>query len=253
MWLVNLAPPIRLATLDVTSMSHIFRYPSSMNLIVGLHRRVRRRRLGEKIMKGVVVAGGVGLVAGAGLFGIVLAGLAMMQFAPIVEPEGSKRAPITVIHKKPEPPPSPPQAQTTRTPKPAPFVRPTSAAPTAPPVPDEIAASPQPAPFGPAPAAEAPPPAAPVVATARPIGAPPRPVFPARAEERGREGTVVVRLIVGADGDVISATIVSEEPGDLGFGQAALAAVRRTKFEPKRVDGAATLGEFTYSIRFRLD
>jgi periplasmic protein TonB len=211
-----------------------------MNVVVELDRRDRRRRLGEKDMKDVVVARGAGFVAGLGLVGAIMAGLAMMRFAPIAEHGGLK------------PPPLPPPEPDAKTQKPTQNIRQTAPIPFAPPEPVDFTPSPQLAPFVPAPPEPAPGPTISVIEIARPIGAPPRPSYPTRAEERGREGTVVVRLIVGADGDVTSAAIISEDPTGFGFGQAALAAVRRTKFEPKRVDGAATLGEFTYTVRFRL-
>jgi protein TonB len=204
----------------------------------------------ERIMKDVIVARGVGLIAGLGLLGLLLAGLAMMRFAPFAEPDGPKPAPIALIEIETEPPPPPvlDRTQPVRTPRPTPSV------PTAPAVPVEIVAAPNPAPLRVIPAPSAPPaPVAAAIETARPLGAPPRPIYPARALQREREGVVVVRLIVETDGDVTSAAIVSEEPAGFGFGAAALAAVRRTKFEPKRDDGAATLGEFTYNVRFRLD
>jgi TonB family protein len=127
----------------------------------------------------------------------------------------------------------------------APPARPVEAPP---PVIAALPPSPEPAPAAPA---DPPAPAAPVVSFARPIGAPPRPVYPQRAAERGREGAVKISLIISPNGTVKSASIVSETPPSMGFGQAALAAVLRTRFEPKQVNGVPTESEFAYVVRFR--
>lgn len=203
-------------------------------------------------MKDVVFARGIGLAAALVLVGLVVSGLAMMQIAPIAGLDGPRPPPVELIRPKVEPPPPLPPVEPIR-PRPTQTVRPTEPAPFAPPTEVDIQPSPQPAPFIPAPIVAIPQPAPAVIETARPLSAPPRPIYPERALARDRQGVVVVRLIVGADGDVTSAAIVSEDPPGFGFGQAALAAVRRTKFEPKRIDGAPTLGEFTYTVRFRLN
>jgi protein TonB len=77
------------------------------------------------------------------------------------------------------------------------------------------------------------------------------PVYPALARERGQEGRVVVRLVVGADG--VPADIrLAESSGVAALDAAALDAVRQWRFAPARRAGAAVAEERLAPVVFRL-
>ncbi|NNU15202.1 energy transducer TonB [Parvularcula sp. ZS-1/3] len=71
------------------------------------------------------------------------------------------------------------------------------------------------------------------------------PEYPRAAERRDLEGEVIVSIVVGDDGSVSSATVVSATPPGI-FDTAATRAVQRWKFEPGK---PATL---TKKIQFKL-
>ncbi|MDQ6684554.1 MAG: energy transducer TonB, partial [Pseudomonadota bacterium] len=73
------------------------------------------------------------------------------------------------------------------------------------------------------------------------------PVYP--PEAKLQEGTVVLRLLISADGRVDDAAVVRAYPPDL-FEAAALAAWRAAKFEPGRVLGVAVKSQMTIEVRF---
>ncbi len=149
-------------------------------------------------MKDAVVARGVGLIARLSLLGLLLAGLALLRFAPLVEPDGPKPAPISIIQTKPRPrpqpqPPPPPPPEPVRSQE-APKSRPTPPFAEAPAAPVAIVAPPNAAPM----TALTPPSAlaatvAATIETARPLGAPLRPIYPKRWLQSAREGVVVIR------------------------------------------------------------
>ena len=62
------------------------------------------------------------------------------------------------------------------------------------------------------------------------------PVYPAAALERGIEGAVTVSYDVTVDGEVANARVVASDPAGV-FDDAALAAVRSWRFNPRLVDG----------------
>lgn len=64
----------------------------------------------------------------------------------------------------------------------------------------------------------------------------PGPVYPPAAKTDGIEGRVTVVYDIEVDGRVTHLSVVSSEPAGV-FDQAALAAVSRWKFNPRRVDG----------------
>jgi len=90
---------------------------------------------------------------------------------------------------------------------------------------------------GPAPVEEPPPPPPPPPppAPAKPKGAV-QPDYPEIAQQNGWEGRVIVRAHVTESGDVDDAT-VSKSSGHQELDDAAVAAVKRTKFEPGTRDG----------------
>ena len=64
------------------------------------------------------------------------------------------------------------------------------------------------------------------------------PVYPARAQERGIEGYVVVEFSIATDGTVKDAFILESQPAKI-FDRAALRAIRKWKYKPKVEDGQA--------------
>ena len=80
----------------------------------------------------------------------------------------------------------------------------------------------------------------------------PPPVYPALARRREQQGTVTVRVLVGADGAVESAE-VAESSGFDSLDDAALETVRaRWRFVPARHDGLAVESWVLVPIRFAL-
>ncbi|MCZ7586456.1 MAG: TonB family protein [Deltaproteobacteria bacterium] len=70
------------------------------------------------------------------------------------------------------------------------------------------------------------------------VSAPPKllrmvpPEYPTLAKKSGREGRVVLKVHIGADGRVVSATVSRAEPPGMGFEQAALTAVKKWRYSP---------------------
>ena len=79
----------------------------------------------------------------------------------------------------------------------------------------------------------------------------PSPEYPAEALAAGKEGRVVLRVKVGADGRVQAAS-VQRSSGHAEFDQAALTAVRRWQFRPATRTGVATAIEIAVPIRFEI-
>jgi TonB family protein len=76
--------------------------------------------------------------------------------------------------------------------------------------------------------------------------------YPPSAASRGIEGVVEVSFSVSIDGTVNDVTVVSAEPADV-FNQAAIAAVRRWKYEPKTVNGTPVEAHMQLSLEFKMD
>jgi protein TonB len=87
---------------------------------------------------------------------------------------------------------------------------------------------------------------------------PPRPLlrlspsYPPRARMRGLEGTVVVEFVVGRDGAVRDAEVVSAEPPGV-FEHAARHAVSRWRFEPGMKSGVAVPARVRQRLAFSLE
>ncbi|HWQ88120.1 TonB family protein, partial [Brevundimonas sp.] len=76
--------------------------------------------------------------------------------------------------------------------------------------------------------------------------------FPERALSRGIEsGTVRVSCAVQPNGSLTDCQVRSEDPAGAGFGQAALAAARRSRVSPRTVDGAAVGARVEWTQRYR--
>lgn len=105
----------------------------------------------------------------------------------------------------------------------------------------------------PPPAAAAPSPDAPRVA-GRDVPWPKRtksvkPAYPLEAQAIGQRGIVIVQLVVGTDGKVVSADVVRSVPP---FDEPALAAVREWEYEVTRVDGRPVPVLLTIPITFAM-
>lgn len=75
--------------------------------------------------------------------------------------------------------------------------------------------------------------------------------YPADALDEGVGGTVIVQLVVNADGTPTDAVAVRSP--DERLGAAAVAAVRRTRFRPGRQDGVPVRARMTLPVRFDVD
>ena len=64
------------------------------------------------------------------------------------------------------------------------------------------------------------------------------PVYPARAQERGIEGYVLVQFTIDALGRVLNVQVIESEPRGV-FDRAALKAVERFRYKPRVVNGEA--------------
>jgi protein TonB len=91
----------------------------------------------------------------------------------------------------------------------------------------------------------------PVRVPARPIDSP-RPIYPRQARLMGWEGTVVLRVLVSADGRTAEVTVVAGS-GYLVLDESAVDAARRWRFSPALENGHPTAMAHEVRIRFRLD
>jgi TonB family protein len=78
-----------------------------------------------------------------------------------------------------------------------------------------------------------------------------RPKYPRRARRNGQQGWVRVRFVVTPNGRVSGATVVGSKPSGV-FNSAALSAIRRFRFKPKKVNGRAVSQRMTQTIHFKL-
>lgn len=94
-------------------------------------------------------------------------------------------------------------------------------------------------------------------AAKEPDGAPaalpgnPAPVYPLPARRAGREGRTVLRVLVDASGNCSEAHILASS-GTPSLDEAALAAVRRWRFHPARLDGQAVEKSLDVPVAFSL-
>lgn len=80
----------------------------------------------------------------------------------------------------------------------------------------------------------------------------PRPAYPRSSVRAEEEGTVVCRIHVAADGRVTSVDVV-ESSGHERLDRAAIEAIERWRFEPKRVDGRCMASSLVHRVTFRLE
>jgi periplasmic protein TonB len=93
--------------------------------------------------------------------------------------------------------------------------------------------------------------AAPVKTMARLMKGCRLPQYPKRSEEKGEEGTVVLRFLVGTDGSVQSAQLVSSSGFDR-LDTAAREAFMKCKFTPGTIDGATVASWVRQPFTWRL-
>lgn len=177
-----------------------------------------------------------------------------------------KQEPPEIVPPKPLPVLTPPHERaTTAVQKPDPVTRPRDERPvesprtqvlTAPPEAPVTAATPsipesKPAPAEVPRAQPSPPPAAvtPPRSEAAHLNNPP-PAYPLAAQRRGDHGTVLLRLVVTADGLAKNVT-VEKSSGHRALDDAALAAVRNWRFVPARQGGQTIDWPYTQAIVFK--
>lgn len=78
------------------------------------------------------------------------------------------------------------------------------------------------------------------------------PEYPEDAVRKGIEGAVDLAFLVSPSGDVSDVTVVHAEPSGI-FNRAAIAAVRRWKYQPRTVNGVAVQSEVQLRVTFKLD
>jgi TonB family protein len=78
-----------------------------------------------------------------------------------------------------------------------------------------------------------------------------RPEYPAEAKHAGLEGSVLVKVLVGEDGTVESASILKSS--DIVFESSALDAASRCQFKPAKFEGDPTRSYVAIPIHYRLD
>lgn len=170
--------------------------------------------------------------ASAAIAVLVLLGIASLRYAPFWKDE---RPPVIAILGAIEPPPP---AQPERPQPPPPPLR-----QDAPPAP--IEASPPPAPAAPV-STE------PVLITNPTWVSRPRNLvrfYPRDAFMRGLNGQVVLDCIVETTGR-LTCNVISETPGDQGFGDAALAIAAEHVMQPASQNGAPVRGHYRMTIPF---
>jgi len=78
------------------------------------------------------------------------------------------------------------------------------------------------------------------------------PEYPQDAAQKGIEGAVDLAFMVSPRGDVSDVTVVHSEPSAI-FNRAAIAAVRRWKYQPRTVNGVAVEAHVQLRMTFKLD
>ncbi len=77
------------------------------------------------------------------------------------------------------------------------------------------------------------------------------PVYPSAARDRGVEGLVVARILIGEDGTV-QQVVILEAPSGYGFDRAVIRALMKWKFEPARLHNMPVSVWARQEIRFSL-
>jgi len=199
------------------------------------------------------------------LHGAAIAALAMANINVDVLPKN----PITKVRLIPdpvEPPPLPPEPNTPTPQTPQHRTRIDQVPPLIPTIPQGPVVDSRPAPFVPyTPSPPGPVDIEPTKPVPVPVPAPPvrrdavmdsrselQPAYPASEQSSGKEGTVVVRILIGADGRVESVEKV-RATNDAFFRAAERHALRSWRFRPATVDGRPVEARKTFSLKFELN
>jgi protein TonB len=78
------------------------------------------------------------------------------------------------------------------------------------------------------------------------------PVYPASAERAGAEDVVIVKVLVGPDGQAADVQILRGSKKDPDFDGAAMAAVRQWVFAPARKGGQPVASWYNVGVPFQL-
>jgi len=78
------------------------------------------------------------------------------------------------------------------------------------------------------------------------------PVYPVAARSLGKEGSIMINILISETGDVIQTAVIGGNKGSLGFDKAAEKAVRKWKFEPAAKDGVPVRVWKSVTIGFKL-
>jgi protein TonB len=76
--------------------------------------------------------------------------------------------------------------------------------------------------------------------------------YPPEAARKGIEGSVDVSFTISPQGKVDDVTVINAVPSEV-FNRAAIAAVRRWKYEPKTVNGVPVEAHQQLRLQFKLD
>ena len=78
------------------------------------------------------------------------------------------------------------------------------------------------------------------------------PIYPEEARKNGIQGEVQVQILVGTDGLVKEATVISNKTGSKELEKAALDAVYKWKFNPGKLEGKPVQVHVIIPIKFKL-
>jgi len=199
----------------------------------------------NRLLIGVAVSLAVNLVMLAGLLALAMRGDFDLQ----------KIIPVDFIKLEvPKPPEPTPPPKPKETPTPPPKKQPEKAPePTKAPIAEDPTAT-GPATIQTAPTIQDSPP--PEVVNASELDSRPKvlnfvkPVYPVLALRANRKGVVRLRFMITKSGNVTNVRVLSEPPG-LGFGQAAVDAVKQWKFETPRINGRPVNAWVVQAVRFQ--
>jgi len=81
---------------------------------------------------------------------------------------------------------------------------------------------------------------------------PVQPQYPSSLKKQGKEGRVLIELVIDANGGIVSARVKSSS-GYKAMDEAALKAAKKTKFKPASKGGKAVKAKVIYPISFKLN
>ncbi|MDP8254156.1 MAG: energy transducer TonB [Candidatus Alcyoniella australis] len=80
-----------------------------------------------------------------------------------------------------------------------------------------------------------------------------KPTYPTLARRAGKEGRVILRILITSEGKVQQVQVVQGPGGNFGFEDSAVAAVRKWRYEKPTINGHAVDCWATLPIRFTLE